>query len=320
MEPDGAVESERAGRDGVPTARSGDGASAGRDGPDDPLVAVGGLSYTYPDADAPAVRDVSFAIEPGEVVGFLGPSGAGKSTTQNVLIGLLDGYEGSVEVFGRGVREWGGAYYERVGVSAESPNHYLKLTGRENLELFASLYDGETADPDELLAQVGLSDATDRRVDRYSKGMKTRLNLVRSLLHDPELLFLDEPTNGLDPGNSRRVRELVRERQRAGTTVFLTTHDMAVADDLCDRVAFIVDGRLPVMDSPGTLKRTHGDPRVRVEYRANGALETAEFDLSTLGTDEGFEDLIGSHGVESIHSADATLEDVFIDVTGRELA
>jgi fluoroquinolone transport system ATP-binding protein len=150
--------------------------------------------------------------------------------------------------------------------------------------------------------------------------MKTRLNLVRSLLHDPELLFLDEPTNGLDPGNSRRVRELVRERQCAGTTVFLTTHDMAVADDLCDRVAFIVDGRLPVMDTPETLKRTHGDPRVRVEYRANGALETAEFDLATLGTDEGFRDLIGSHSVEAIHSADASLEDVFIDVTGRELA
>ena len=286
------------------------------------VVAVDGLSYTYPDADDPAVRDVSFAIGPGEVVGFLGPSGAGKSTTQNVLIGLLDGYEGSVEVFGREVREWGGDYYHRVGVSAESPDHYLKLTGRENLELFASLYDGETADPGELLADVGLADAADRRVDRYSKGMKTRLNLARSLLHDPELLFLDEPTNGLDPGNSRRVRELVRERQRAGTTVFLTTHDMAVADDLCDRVAFIVDGRLPVVDSPGALKRTHGDPRVRVEYRANGALETAEFDLASLGTDHRFRDLIGSHGdgIEAIHSADASLEDVFIDVTGRELA
>jgi fluoroquinolone transport system ATP-binding protein len=188
--------------------------------------------------------------------------------------------------------------------------------------LFASLYDGETADPEELLAQVGLGDTADRRVDRYSKGMKTRLNVARSLLHDPELLFLDEPTNGLDPGNSRTIRELVRERQRGGTTVFLTTHDMAVADDLCDRVAFIVDGRLPVVDSPGTLKRTHGDPRVRVEYRANGARETAEFDLATLGADDRFRELLGAHGdaVESIHSADATLEDVFIDVTGRELA
>lgn len=289
---------------------------------DGAIVAVEDLSYTYPDAESAAVREVSFAIEPGEVVGFLGPSGAGKSTTQNVLTGLLDGYEGSVEVFGREVREWGGEYYERVGISAESPNHYLKLTGRENLDLFASLYAAETADPDELLAEVGLADAVDRRVDRYSKGMKTRLNVARSLLHDPELLFLDEPTNGLDPGNSRKIRELVRERQRAGTTVFLTTHDMAVADDLCDRVAFIVDGRLPVVDSPATLKRTHGDPRVRVEYRANGALETAEFDLATLGNDERFRDLLGSHGdgVEAIHSADASLEDVFIDVTGRELA
>ena len=288
--------------------------------PDGPIVAVENLRYTYPGTTDPAVRDVSFTVQRGEVVGFLGPSGAGKSTTQNVLTGLLDDYEGSVRVFGRELREWGGDYYERVGVSGESPNHYLKLTGRENLQLFASLYVADTADPGDLLARVGLADAADRRVGDYSKGMKMRLNLARSLLHDPPLLFLDEPTTGLDPGNARDVRELVRERQEAGTTVFLTTHDMTVADDLCDRVAFIVDGRIVTVDSPTTLKRTHGEPRVRVEYRDNGALATAEFDLPTLGDDEAFHTLLADHGVERIHSAEATLEDVFIDVTGRELA
>lgn len=285
-----------------------------------PAVTVESLAYTYPGADEPAVRDVSFTVDRGEIVGFLGPSGAGKSTTQNVLTGLLDDYEGRVRVFGREVREWGSDYYERIGVSAESPNHYLKLTGRENLQLFASLYESETADPERLLDRVGLADAADRPVEEYSKGMKMRLNLVRSLLHDPDLLFLDEPTTGLDPSNARSVRELVQERRRDGTTVFLTTHDMTVADDLCDRVAFIVDGRLPVVDSPSTLKRTHGEPRVRVEYRENGAVETAEFDLPTVGTDDRFQELLATHPVESLHSADATLEDVFIDVTGRELA
>jgi len=294
--------------------------SAGGDGDDSTVLSVDDLQFTYPGTDEPAVRGISFAIDRGEIVGFLGPSGAGKSTTQNVLTGLLDAYEGSVRAFGRSVAEWGEGYYERVGVSAESPNHYHKLTGRENLQLFASLYEGEPASPESLLERVGLADAADKPVEEYSKGMKMRLSLVRSLVHDPQLLFLDEPTTGLDPGNAREVRELVRERRRAGTTVFLTTHDMAVADDLCDRVAFIVDGRIVTVDAPDTLKRTHGDPRVRVTYRENGGIETAEFDMQTVGTDDGFQDFLASHPVESIHSADATLEDVFIDLTGRELA
>jgi fluoroquinolone transport system ATP-binding protein len=285
-----------------------------------PVVRVEDLEYAYPGAEDQAVRGISFAIDRGEILGFLGPSGAGKSTTQNVLTGLLDDYGGHVEVFGREMADWGGDFYERVGVSAESPNHYRKLTGRENLRLFASLYEGETADPARLLERVGLLAAADRPVDEYSKGMAMRLNLVRSLLHAPELLFLHEPPTGLDPSNARSVRDLVRERRRDGTTVFLTTHDMAVADDLCDRVAFIVDGRLVAVDDPAALKRRHGEPRVRVEYRENGAVETAEFDLPTVGADDGFRDLLATRDVESIHSADATLEDVFIDVTGRQLA
>jgi len=286
----------------------------------EPIVAVSDLEYTYPGTDESAVQNVSFTVEAGDIFGFLGPSGAGKSTTQNVLTGLLTDYEGSVRVFGREVREWDGDYYERVGVSGESPNHYLKLTGRENLQLFASLYDGETADPGTLLERVGLTDAADRRVSEYSKGMKMRLNLVRALLQDPPLLFLDEPTTGLDPSNARNVRDLIREYRDAGTTVFLTTHDMTVADDLCDRVAFMIDGRLTVVDTPSALKRTRGEPRVRVEYRENGALRTAEFDLPSLGTDEAFATLLAEHGIERIHSTEATLEDVFIEVTGRDLA
>jgi fluoroquinolone transport system ATP-binding protein len=284
-----------------------------------PAVAVEDLRFTYPGNDEPTLRGLDFTIASGEVFGFLGPSGAGKSTAQKVLVGLLEDYDGRASVFGREVSEWGGAYYQRIGVSSESPNQYLKLTGRENLELFASLYEGETRDPEELLSMVGLLDAADRRVEAYSKGMRMRLNFVRALLHDPDLLFLDEPTSGLDPTNARNVRDIVRDLQAAGTAVFLTTHDMTVADDLCDEVAFIVDGEIPVADAPAALKKRHGAPVVEVEFRRDGALETAQFDLETIGTDAEFGRLLSETRVERIHSSEATLEDVFIAVTGREL-
>lgn len=286
---------------------------------DRPVVDVSELQYSYPGMDVEAVKGISFSIEYGEIVGFLGPNGAGKSTTQNVVTGLLTGYEGNVRVIDREIREWDGTIYERIGVAPETPNHYLKLTGRENLELFASLYVTDTADPADLLADVGLLEAADRRVGGYSKGMKMRLSLVRALLHDPPLLFLDEPTAGMDPTTSRNVRELILNRQAAGTSIFLATHDMNVADALCDRVAFIVDGQLATIDTPTALKRAHGEPRVLVEYREDGELETAEFDLPDLGVDERFRTLLSTHPIERIHSEEATLEEVFIEVTGRAL-
>lgn len=284
------------------------------------LIRVRDLRYTYRGTTEPALRGLGFAVEPGEVFGFLGPSGAGKTTTQNVLIGLLDDYEGEARLFDREVRDWGPELYRRIGVSAETPNLYHKLTGRENLDLFASLYGGATSDPIELLERVGIADAVDQRVATYSKGMRMRLNVVRSLVHDPELVFLDEPTAGIDPSNARAVRELVAERAADGTTVFLTTHDMAVADELCDRVAFIVDGQLAVTDAPRTLKLDHGRPTVRVEYRTDGSLATREFPLSDLAENEAFLALLRGGCVETVHTAEATLEDVFVEITGAALS
>ena len=231
------------------------------------MIRVEGLDFTYPRGRERTLKGLTFEVEEGEIYGFLGPSGAGKSTTQNVLIGLLDGYRGAVSVMGRELGSWGPEYYEEIGVSFELPNHYLKLTARENLEYFRSLYSGETEDPVELLQTVGLEDAVDVRVVEFSKGMKSRLNFARSLLPRPRLLFLDEVTTGLDPGNARRVKDLVLARRDAGTTVFLTTHDMAVADQLCDRVAFIVDGEISRIDAPTSLKLSYGERRVRVSSK-----------------------------------------------------
>jgi fluoroquinolone transport system ATP-binding protein len=283
------------------------------------MIRVDSLDFAYPNADGDTLHNISFEVGSGEVFGFLGPSGAGKSTTQKVLTGLLDDYRGSVRVFDREVRDWDGSYYDRIGVSAESPNQYRKLTGRENLELFASLHRTETRDVEELFSLVGLSDAIDRRVGAYSKGMCMRLNFVRALLHDPELVFLDEPTSGIDPGNAKRVKDVISDLRVAGTTVFLTTHDMTVADQLCDRVAFIVNGKIPLIGDPEALKRDYGSRTVRVEYRRDGRIETARFPLDEEDGNADFRRLLGAEHVETIHTEEATLETVFLEVTGESL-
>ena len=287
----------------------------------EPVIAVSELTYTYPKTTEPAVRGMDFTVAPGEIFGFLGPSGAGKSTTQKLLIGLLRGHGGRMLVWGRDPLDWGSDYYQRIGVSFELPNHYLKLTGAENLQFFASLYDGATQDPRTLLEAVGLADAADTRVGKYSKGMQMRLTFARALLNDPELIFLDEPTSGLDPVNARRVKDMVLDLKDRGRTVFLTTHDMATADELCDRVAFVVDGRIVALDAPAELKIARSRRLVRVEYRApEGTLQTAEFPMDGLADDPDFHSVLRSHHVETVHSREASLDEVFVDVTGRSLA
>ncbi len=285
------------------------------------MITVSNLTYTYPGSDKAAVQGVDFRIEKGEIFGFLGPSGAGKSTTQKILIKLLRGYAGDISVFDKPLNSWNDSYYERVGVAFELPNHYRKLTGLENLNLFRSFYSGPTLDPMALMELVGLGEDANLRVGNYSKGMQMRLNFVRALLHQPELLFLDEPTTGLDPVNGRNIRQIIREQKEAGRTVFLTTHDMYVADDLCDRVAFIVDGKIALIDSPRNLKLRYGKRTVRVEYHADGGpLQQAEFPIDGLGDNADFAALLRREKIETIHTQEATLEDIFVETTGRRLA
>jgi fluoroquinolone transport system ATP-binding protein len=283
------------------------------------LIAVEGLTFFYPGKDDPAVQEVDFTVERGEILGLLGPNGAGKSTTQKILIRLLRDYQGRVEVFEQDLMKWGNDYFERVGVSFELPNHYLKLSGLENLRYFGSLYSGKTIPPDELLDLVGLSDDANTLVSQYSKGMKTRLSIARSLINDPELIFLDEPTGGLDPVGGRQLKELIKAQKREGKTIFLTTHDMTVADELCDRVAFVVDGRIELLEKPRDLKLEHGEHRVRVELLREEITESREFPLPGLGDNPEFLDTLRREDVQTIHSLEATLEDVFVKITGRKL-
>ncbi len=286
------------------------------------MITVKNLTFTYPNAAQETLHGLNFAIAEREIFGFLGPSGAGKSTTQNILIGLLKAYSGNVALMNREVSEWGHDVYEHVGVSFESPNHYLKLSALENLNHFRSLYSGSSHAPLQVLEWVGLKEDADKKVEEFSKGMKVRLNLARSIIHKPKLLFLDEPTTGLDPVNARKIKDLIMELRDQGTTVFITTHNMMVADELCDRVAFITAGNLGVIDAPAALKKKYGQRAVRVEFR-NGSqeIQQQEFPLDGLIENNEFITLMKSAGrVETIHSLETTLENIFIEVTGQELS
>jgi fluoroquinolone transport system ATP-binding protein len=283
------------------------------------MINVQNLTFAYRGAHDDVIKRISFHIEAGEIFGFLGPSGAGKSTTQKILIGLLQEYQGEIQVMGRSLNGWRSDYYERIGVSFEVPTHYLKLTALENLTYFRALYAGATESPQTLLDWVGLGGDGQMRVAHYSKGMRNRLSVARSLLNRPELLFLDEPTAGLDPVNARRIKEVVRQKREEGATVFLTTHDMALADDLCDRVAFIVDGQIRLVDTPRSLKLRYGQRLVRVEYGGNGRMQSQTFALDGLGDNPDFLKLLRGEEIETIHTQETTLENIFIEVTGREL-
>lgn len=284
------------------------------------MIEVKNLNFTYVGTSKPAVENLNFDVENGEIFGFLGPSGAGKSTTQKILNGLLKGYEGDILVMGKALKDWKSDYYERIGVSFEFPNHYLKLTAIENLTYFSSLYSGETQEPQALLEMVGLEADGDMLVSQFSKGMKNRLSVARAILHNPELLFMDEPTAGLDPLNARRIKNLIQAQKEAGKTIFLTTHDMNVANELCDRVAFIIDGQIKLIDSPRELRLKYGQNNVRVEYQSNGQTQHQDFPLENLGNNQEFLALIRNNSLQTIHSQEATLEDIFIEVTGRSLA
>lgn len=282
------------------------------------MIRVNQLSFSYPGAKAPTLSSLDFEIPEGEIFGFLGPSGAGKSTTQKILYKILSDFSGTVTVQEKPLQQWGKEYFERIGVGFELPNHYLKLTGAENLRLFASFYPKKKLiDIPKLFEMVDLTDSMNMPVAAYSKGMKIRLNFIRAIMHQPEILFFDEPTSGLDPVNAHKIKQHIQQLKNSGKTIFITTHDMTTADELCDRVAFLVDGQIRVMEVPSTLKNTYGQQRVRVKL-ASGA--DREFDLEKLGYNTHFLEFIQSGQVTNIHTMEATLEEVFIKVTGKELS
>ena len=283
------------------------------------MIKVKNLSYYYPNSNKAAVKNINFQINKSEIFGFLGPSGAGKSTTQKIITGILKDYQGSVQVNNQEISSIKNDFFENIGVSFELPNLYNRFTAKENLEFFAGLFKKECESASDLLDLVGLKDVAEQPVNSFSKGMKMRLNLCRAFLNKPELLFLDEPTSGLDPTNRQKVKKLIREKKAQGQTIFITTHDMLAADELCDRIAFIVDGKIKIIDSPKNLKLKHGKNQVKITYYANSKIFEENFSLKKLGNNQKFINLLKENKIETIHSQEANLEDVFVKVTGRNL-
>lgn len=283
------------------------------------MIKVEGLYHSYSKDDNYAVRDVTFEIPKGEVFGFLGPSGAGKSTTQGVLTGLLPIQQGSANVAGYDVAHMSRAMFNEIGVSFEQSNVYSKMTARENLSFYAKLFDGETRRPEDLLKMVGLDDKADVKAGEFSKGMKHRLTFARSLLNNPSLWFLDEPTTGLDPAIAAEIKDIIRRENDKGVTIFLTTHNMFIADELCDRVAFIVDGEIKLIDSPKNLKLQYGEQLVEVEYGSNGTMQREAFSTVQAEDKARLQAVIANNSIQSMHTKEATLEEIFIKVTGKGL-
>lgn len=279
------------------------------------MFQIENLKFKYPKSTEDTLRGLDFDIRPGEVFGLLGPSGVGKSTAQKVLIKLLSGYSGSILYRGQDLRSYGKEFYNEIGVGFEVPAHFSKLTATENLEFFKKLY-RFTVDIDDLLKRVGLYDDRDKQVSQFSKGMKVRLNFVRALLNAPRFLFLDEPTNGLDPVNARILKDLIREFQAGGGTVLLTTHLMSDVDELCDRVAFMASGQIVEIDSPKNLKLKYGERKVAVEFVEEDRVVIETFELDQLGHNQRFVEIINTLELLTIHSQETTLEEIFIKLTG----
>jgi len=282
----------------------------------DKAFEIRNLTFKYPTAKETTIKGVSFSVKAGTIFGLLGPSGAGKSTTQKILTKLLWDYQGDVLYFGKDLRAFGKEFYEGVGVGFEMPVHFNRLTARENLSYFSSLY-RTRVDWQALLTRVGLKNDSDRPVGEFSKGMKVRLNFVRALLNDPHVIFLDEPTNGLDPANARILKDMILEMKAAGKTVFITTHLMGDVEQLCDEVAFMTKGAISDISSPHDLKLRYGRRELSVEHVGVDGPKKSLFPMEGLGANAAFLDIVKNERIVTIHSGETTMEDIFIKVTGE---
>ncbi|HEU5416694.1 MAG TPA: ABC transporter ATP-binding protein [Streptosporangiaceae bacterium] len=298
-------------------------------------ISVRDLRKSY--GSVAAVDGVSFEVRPGEFFAILGPNGAGKTTTLEILEGLRKPDSGHVEVLGRPPWPRNPGLLPRIGVQLQASSFFEKLTAREQIRTFASLYGVGARRADEMLGVVGLTEQGEVRAEKLSGGQAQRLSIACALVHDPELVFLDEPTGALDPQARRNLWDLLRQINSDGRTVVLTTHHMDEAETLCDRVAIMDHGKILQAGPPAALVRGLDTPvRISVESGVLDAAQAGTLAASAGGgpadvTDDGVSLTIATHGPAAVLAglADrgalaglrvhgATLEDVFLHLTGRE--
>ncbi len=279
-----------------------------------PAIEVRDLVKTY--GSVRAVRGISFTVGQGEVFGLLGHNGAGKTTTIRVLTGRAKPTAGQAIVQGFDVTEDMDRIKPLINLVFEEQNLYERFSGRENLRIFARLYGVPAARVDTLLEQVDLVAVARRKVKTYSTGMRQRLLIARALVNQPRVLFLDEPTRGLDPASARDLREMIASLGSAGTTVFLTTHDMDEADQLCHRVAFLSQGEIVALDAPRELKLRFGERRATVLLRDRQEHDIRLDDPADAARVSAW---MRDDQVLTVHSREGSLEDVFVALAGRGL-
>ncbi len=257
-----------------------------------------------------ALHQISFEIKEGEIFGFLGPSGSGKTTMINVLTGQLAADKGNTVLLGKNSQDLTSNDLEQIGIVSDGSGFYEKMSLYKNVLIYAKLYGLKSDRVVQVLQQVGLADAKDIIAEKLSTGMKQRMFLARALLNAPKILFLDEPTSGLDPTTSKMIHTLLQELKQAGTTIFLTTHDMHEATLLCDRLSLLNKGNLIEYGSPqDIIQKYHVDKKVHVVYN-DGREQIVPFEeLPHLDTTD----------LMVVHSCEPTLEEIFIRLTGEKL-
>ena len=257
-----------------------------------------------------ALNQIQFNVDKGEIFGFLGPSGAGKTTLINILTGQLKADEGTTQLLGKDTKDLTPEDLAHIGLVGDSSGYYEKLSLEKNLIVYAKIYGLPNNRVDEVLEQVGLLESKKTIAEKLSTGMRQRMFLARALLNRPELLFLDEPTSGLDPMTSKKIHRLLEELKAAGTTIFLTTHDMVEATEMCDRISLLNQGDLVEIGTPrDIIQKYNKEKRVKVTYIDHSEQVMAFEDLKDQDMTQ----------VELIHSMEPTLEDIFIQLTGEKL-
>lgn len=278
------------------------------------IIEVKNLNKTF--GHDQALTSVNFAVKQGEIFGFLGPSGSGKMTTIKILTGQLKQTSGETIIFNERVKALKKPVNrKKIGVLTDNSGLYERLSVEDNLKMYREIYDCPIQRIDEVLEIVQLKDAKKKRVGNLSKGMRQRVTLARAILHEPQLLFLDEPTSALDPVTREHIYRGLRLLNEKGTTIFLTTHDMYEADLLCDRIAFLNNGKIKELDTPRNLKRKFSENKVTIQLKDGSSImiENGKKDANKLYQ------YMDNDEVLTIHSNEPTIGDIFMQVTGREL-